>query len=175
MNSRRMAIDEIRIVQRCRQELGGLEALAASIQQHGLIHPIVIAQDGTLVAGERRLKACQLLGWVEIDVRVYEDLTDAERWAIELEENLQRKDLTEYERSKTMMALWRRHRDWRSRRRPEQGPRVRRKKQLGNQVSLTHQRIFVPRWNEKHEPGVAPKKPGPIAMSPNAPALPWPP
>jgi ParB/RepB/Spo0J family partition protein len=105
MNIRRMAIDEIQIGPRRREELGGLEALAASIQQHGLIHPIVIDQDGTLVAGERRLKACQLLGWVEIDVRVNEDLTEEERWAIELEENLHRKDLTEYERSKTMMAL----------------------------------------------------------------------
>jgi hypothetical protein len=45
------------------------------------------------------------MGWVEIDVRVYEDLTEEERWAIELEENLYRKDLTEYERSKTGMAL----------------------------------------------------------------------
>jgi hypothetical protein len=105
MNMRRLAIDEIQIGPRRREELGGLEALAASIQQHGLIHPIVIDQDGTLVAGERRLKACQLLGWGEIDVRVYEELTQEERWAIELEENLHRKDLSEYERAKTMMAL----------------------------------------------------------------------
>lgn len=105
MNVRRIGIDKIQIGPRRREELGDLEALAASIQQHGLIHPIVVDQDGTLVAGERRLKACQLLGWAEIDVRFYEDLTEEERWAIELEENLHRKDLTEYERSKTLVAL----------------------------------------------------------------------
>jgi hypothetical protein len=105
MNSRRIAIGEIQTGPRRRKELGDLEALAASIQWYGLIHPIVIDQDRLLVAGERRLNACQLLGWTDIEVRIYEDLTEEERWAIELEENLHRKDLTEYERSKIMVAL----------------------------------------------------------------------
>jgi hypothetical protein len=98
-------LDTIQIGTRRREELGHLHSLAESIKRHGLIHPIVVDRTGLLIAGERRLRACQLLGWTEIDVRIYDDLTDEERWAIELEENLHRKDLTEYERSKTMVTL----------------------------------------------------------------------
>jgi ParB family transcriptional regulator, chromosome partitioning protein len=99
------SIDTIHIGTRRREELGDLEGLADSIRQHELIHPIVVDRTGLLIAGERRLRACQQLGWTEIDVRIYDELTDDERWAIELEENLHRKDLTEYERSKTLVAL----------------------------------------------------------------------
>lgn len=60
---------------------------------------------GNLVAGERRLKACQLLGWEEIDTRSLGELSESERQEIELEENVRRKDLTAYERSKTIVAL----------------------------------------------------------------------
>lgn len=45
------------------------------------------------------------LGWSEIDVRMLDDLSDAERRAIELEENIRRKDLNEYERSKALVHL----------------------------------------------------------------------
>lgn len=48
---------------------------------------------------------CQRLGWEEIDVRFYGSLSAEERYEIELEENLRCKDLTSYERSKTMMRL----------------------------------------------------------------------
>ena len=58
---------------------------------------------GNLVAGERRLKAVQALGWDEVPTRSLGSLTDAERREIELEENLRRKDLTAYERSKGLV------------------------------------------------------------------------
>jgi hypothetical protein len=56
-------------------------------------------------SGGRRLSACQQLGWSEIPARFYSDLTEDERREIELEENLQRKDLTSHERSKNLVAL----------------------------------------------------------------------
>lgn len=58
-----------------------------------------------LVAGERRLRACTSLGWVEIPTRPYTELSEDERREIELEENVRRKDLTPYERSKFVDAL----------------------------------------------------------------------
>jgi hypothetical protein len=58
-----------------------------------------------LVAGGRRLLACAQLGWDEIDVRPLGELTHSERREIELEENLRRKDLTEYERSRNLASL----------------------------------------------------------------------
>jgi ParB family chromosome partitioning protein len=44
--------------------------LAANIHDIGLLHPIVIKPDGTLIAGQLRLRAAQLLGWAEIPVTV---------------------------------------------------------------------------------------------------------
>ena len=65
----------------------------------------MVDDENNLVAGERRLRACRMLGWSEIPARLYSELTDDERREIELEENLRRKDLTPYERSKTLDNL----------------------------------------------------------------------
>jgi hypothetical protein len=65
---------------------------------------IVIDVENQLVAGERRLRACQLLGWTEIKARQLGELTEKELRLLELEENIRRKDLTEYEKSKAMVA-----------------------------------------------------------------------
>jgi ParB-like chromosome segregation protein Spo0J len=85
--------------------MGDITALARSIKKHGLLHPIVIDDQKNLVAGGRRLAACEQLGWEKIPVTRLEELTEAQRREIELEENLQRKDLTAYERSLTVVQL----------------------------------------------------------------------
>jgi ParB/RepB/Spo0J family partition protein len=82
-------ISEIRIGERHRRDLGDITGLAASIDEVGLLHPVVIRGDGTLIAGERRLRACQSLGWVQIPVTAV-DLADIVRG--ELHENAARKD-----------------------------------------------------------------------------------
>jgi ParB family chromosome partitioning protein len=48
--------------------MGDIDALAASMKELGLLHPIVVRPDGVLVAGERRLRAAKLLGWETIPV-----------------------------------------------------------------------------------------------------------
>lgn len=98
-----MKIEQIIISQRRREDLGDLAGLAESIKKYGLIHPIVIDESNVLVAGERRLRACQILGWKEIDVRPFGELTEVERREIELEENIRRKDLTPIERSRELV------------------------------------------------------------------------
>lgn len=82
-------IAQIKVGARFRRELGDISALADSIGRIGLLHPIVITPDGTLVAGMRRLRAVHSLGWREIPVRVVdlEDLMQAEH-----DENVVRKD-----------------------------------------------------------------------------------
>jgi hypothetical protein len=40
----------------------GQASLARSIEQHGLLHPVVIPRDGVLIAGERRFESHKLLG-----------------------------------------------------------------------------------------------------------------
>lgn len=77
-----------------------LDELAASIKEHGLIQPItvrILDSETTdpiyqIVAGERRFRACRLLGWDEIPA-IIQDLTDEEASAIMLSENISRADL----------------------------------------------------------------------------------
>jgi ParB family chromosome partitioning protein len=66
----RRPIAEIIVGDRHRKDLGDIEGLAASIEDIGLLHPIIVDQDGQLLAGGRRLVACKLLGWSEIPVTV---------------------------------------------------------------------------------------------------------
>ncbi len=103
--SDQMPIALVTVGQRRREDYGDLEALAASIEKYDLLHPVVVDDADNLVAGERRLEACKLLGWTMVPVRRLGELTEAERREIELEENLRRKDLTQYERNKTITTL----------------------------------------------------------------------
>lgn len=96
-------IDKITLGDRRRTEAGDIEGLAKSIYKFGLLHPIIVDSNNNLVAGGRRLAACKSLGHVTIPARDIGDLTAAELREIELEENIRRKDLTEYERSRFMV------------------------------------------------------------------------
>lgn len=83
---------------RQRQEIKGIEELAESIRTVGLINPIIITPDLTLVAGERRLLAHKHLGYTHILAHYTTDLRRDELELIELEENVKRKDLNWRER-----------------------------------------------------------------------------
>jgi ParB/RepB/Spo0J family partition protein len=63
-------ISRIKVGERRREEMGDVAGLAESIKRHGLLQPIVVDGDLNLVAGGRRLRACQLLGWDKIEARV---------------------------------------------------------------------------------------------------------
>jgi ParB-like chromosome segregation protein Spo0J len=76
-----------------------------SLKPIGLIHPIVVTDDPTLVAGARRLEATTRLGATMIEVRRVGELAEQERAIIEREENLHRKNLTPLERSQTTVRL----------------------------------------------------------------------
>jgi ParB family chromosome partitioning protein len=52
--------------------------------------PVVVTPEGRLIAGQRRLEACRLLGWAEVPVTVVDLLQAAQG---EAHENLVRKDL----------------------------------------------------------------------------------
>src|SRR5579871_278823 len=85
-----MNIEQIQVGFRYRKDLGDLRTLAQSIEEVGLLHPVVVTPEGRLIAGQRRLEACRLLGWTEIAVTVV-DLYQAARG--EAHENFVRKDL----------------------------------------------------------------------------------
>lgn len=86
-------VSEVVIGDRCRKDLGDIEALARSIVEVGLLHPIVLTPDYELVAGERRLEAYNHLGLAEIEATVVDNLADALALAqAQQDENTCRKD-----------------------------------------------------------------------------------
>ncbi|HEY6209486.1 MAG TPA: ParB/RepB/Spo0J family partition protein [Gemmatimonadales bacterium] len=75
-----------------------LEELKASIRRAGLLQPVVVraaraAGGYELIAGERRLRACQALGWERIPA-VRREVDDRTVLTLALIENLQRDDLS---------------------------------------------------------------------------------
>ena len=100
-----LKIRDVKIGQRVRDEYGDMQALADSIREHGLLHPIVVDSDYNLIAGCRRLLACERIGLKEIEAKVLEDISEKELRVLELEENIRRKDLTELEKSKNLVEL----------------------------------------------------------------------
>ena len=65
-----LPIADIMVGTRHRREMGDIAGLAASMAELGLLQPIVVRPDGTLIAGERRLRAAEQLGWTHIPVSV---------------------------------------------------------------------------------------------------------
>lgn len=93
---------------RLRDDFGDIDALAQSIDEHGLLHPVTVQWDGDRclgVAGHRRCLAVLQLGLDTIAARSVEDLSEAERRLLELEENVHRKDLTPTERSRVYVEI----------------------------------------------------------------------
>jgi ParB family transcriptional regulator, chromosome partitioning protein len=67
-----------------------------SIRQEGVIEPVVAARrDGkfALIAGERRLRACQMLGIPTIPARILENVEAEKALKLQLMENLHRENL----------------------------------------------------------------------------------
>lgn len=88
---------------RIRKDLGDIASLADSIKQVGLLHPILIMRDGTLIVGERRLRAAQMLEHATILARVIGTDQPA---ACELHENSARKNFTPEESVEASEAAW---------------------------------------------------------------------
>jgi len=76
--------------------------LAASMRQHGLLHPIIVRpiEEGfEIVAGNRRFEACKLLRWKYIPAKVRE-LSEKDAFEIQLIENIQRMTMNPIEEAR---------------------------------------------------------------------------
>ena len=96
---KKIAVSDIIVGHRYREELGDIKSLAESINQNGLIHPIVVKRTVDnkyqLMAGGRRLEAVKSLGWERVTANIYPvDLDQLERNIIELCENIDRKEMS---------------------------------------------------------------------------------
>ena len=87
---------------------GALEELRASIQEHGLLQPIVVRKGPAggyeIVAGERRFRASKLLGNTTVRA-IVRDVDDAGMQTLALVENLQRSDLNPLEKARALKAM----------------------------------------------------------------------
>ena len=98
-NQPRTSFDEMR-----------LETLAASIQAQGVIEPLIVSahpEDSgryMLIAGERRWRAAGMAGLTRVDV-VIRDLTDEQRLAVQLVENIDREELSVMEEALAVARL----------------------------------------------------------------------
>ena len=85
----------------------GLDELADSIRQHGIIQAIVVQDRGghyEIIAGERRWRAAKLAGLKEVPVEI-KHYTEQEMAEVSLIENLQREDLNPIEEAQAFKQL----------------------------------------------------------------------
>jgi hypothetical protein len=95
-------IKTIKIENRYRKDMGDIQALADDIKKNGLMHPVVIDSNYRLIAGERRIRAFELMGEKEIPARI---LNVPSLLEAELAENELRKDFTPTERVAIARAI----------------------------------------------------------------------
>jgi len=85
----------------------GLQELAASIKEHGIIQPLVLRKLGNkyeIIAGERRYKAAQIAGLTTVPA-VISNIDDNASAEVALVENVQRRNLTAIEEARSYKNL----------------------------------------------------------------------
>lgn len=84
-----------------------LQELSESIQQNGILQPLLVRKDNKgyeIIAGERRYQAAKIAGLTEIPV-IVKDVDDQQMLELALIENLQRSDLNPIEEAKGYRQL----------------------------------------------------------------------
>ncbi len=84
-----------------------MEELSRSIQNYGVIQPIIVRPFDNkyqIVAGERRFRACKMLGLKEIPA-IIQEINDERAAEISIIENLQRKELNFFEEANAYSQL----------------------------------------------------------------------
>ena len=91
-----------------RKDLGDLSGLTESITELGIVQPIIVTVAGynayRIVAGERRYTAARAAGLTSIPA-IVRSVEEQERLAMQLIENLHRKDLNPFEEAQSYQRL----------------------------------------------------------------------
>lgn len=86
-----------------------LKELAESIREHGLIQPITVRKEGEgyeIIAGERRFRACKMIGYYEVPCVVM-SADEMQTAQMALVENIQRENLSAIEEAKAYVEIMR--------------------------------------------------------------------
>jgi len=94
-------------------EEGGIDDLAKSINEQGLLSPITVRMgkndDYELIVGQRRFLACQKLGWKTIPAIVRDIDDDIDLTIISLVENVHRADMAPIDKAKAYKTIYEKH------------------------------------------------------------------
>mgnify|MGYP002713245160 CR=1 FL=1 len=91
-----------------RKQFEAIDELANSIKENGLIQPIAVVKTDKgymIISGERRYRACQSIGLKTIKAHTIQ-ADDKKVQELALVENIQRDDLTDFEKAKFINQLW---------------------------------------------------------------------
>ena len=94
-----ITVGKIKVAARIRKQTVGVDELAGDIRKNGLINPVTVMETGEdgsyqLLAGLRRLRAVQSLGWTEVPATVVPPKDAEAALRIEYSENVQREAFT---------------------------------------------------------------------------------
>ena len=98
-------LESIIVRKRIRKELGDIAGLTESLKNYGQLTPIIINRKHELIAGFRRLQAARKLGWKSIEAVMIDRPTEQQKLEVEIEENIQRLDLSPEEIADGMTRL----------------------------------------------------------------------
>jgi ParB family chromosome partitioning protein len=98
-------LESIVVRKRIRKELGDISGLMQSLRTYGQLTPIIINRKHELIAGFRRLQAARRLGWKSIEAVMIDRPTEQQKLEVEIEENVQRLELSPEEIAEGMARL----------------------------------------------------------------------
>ncbi len=84
----------IKVGERFREDYGDIDRLAESISMHGMLQSVCVDKGYNLLAGGRRIAAADKVGLKTIPARILDTADPLVARQVELEENLERKDMT---------------------------------------------------------------------------------
>ncbi|MFZ1992003.1 MAG: ParB/RepB/Spo0J family partition protein [Alphaproteobacteria bacterium] len=92
------------------QEDSGIEELAQSIREKGLIQALLVRPlpngNYEVIAGQRRLLACKRIGFEPVPCRERDNLSDTDAVTISLIENVQRADMNPLDKAQGLKTLY---------------------------------------------------------------------
>lgn len=98
------------------QEDSGIDELASSIRQQGLLSPLIVrpTADGRyeVLVGQRRLLSCRKVGLDPVPCLVRDDLGDTDAVTLSLVENVHRADMHPLDKARALKALYDRHQSY---------------------------------------------------------------
>jgi ParB family chromosome partitioning protein len=100
-----ISLESIKVSRRIRKDLGDISGLMESLKTYGQLSPIIINRKYELIAGFRRLQAAKRLGWNSIETVMIDRPTEQQKLEVEIEENVQRLELSPEEIADGMARL----------------------------------------------------------------------